>query len=137
MPTITGVIETCLYVADTAVAAAFYRDVLGLRVMSLDERMASIAVAERHLLLLFRVGGTTQPVQIAGGVIPPHDGRGQMHVGFAIAADELDDWRRRLRDAGVAIESEVAWPRGGRSLYFRDPDGNALELLTPGVWEIY
>jgi catechol 2,3-dioxygenase-like lactoylglutathione lyase family enzyme len=31
----------------------------------------------------------------------------------------------------------VKWPRGGESLYFRDPDGLAVELATPGVWETY
>ena len=26
------------------------------------------------------------------------------------------------------------WPGGGRSIYFRDPAGNCVELVTPGVW---
>ncbi|MDZ4820644.1 MAG: glyoxalase, partial [Planctomycetota bacterium] len=29
------------------------------------------------------------------------------------------------------------WPQGARSIYFRDPDGHLLELLTPGFWSIY
>jgi len=28
-------------------------------------------------------------------------------------------------------------PRGGTSLYFRDPNGHMLELATPGLWSIY
>ena len=35
---------------------------------------------------------------------------------------------------GVSIEKEVEWPKGGKSLYFRDPTGNSVELVTPGVW---
>jgi predicted enzyme related to lactoylglutathione lyase len=36
----------------------------------------------------------------------------------------------------VAIEKIVDWPGGGRSLYFRDPAGNSLELATPRIWGI-
>ncbi len=134
---IRGVIETCLYVADVARAATFYRDVLGLRLLSVDDRMASLSVAERQLLLLFRTGGTTSPIATTGGLIPPHDGAGQLHVGFSIDPPDVQTWRDRLAAANVAIESEVTWPRGGASLYLRDPDQNLVELLTPGVWEIY
>jgi len=43
----------------------------------------------------------------------------------------------RLHARGVAIEGRVDWPRGGRSVYFRDPDGHLLEFATPGQWSIY
>jgi len=42
-----------------------------------------------------------------------------------------------LREHGIAIESTITWPRGGTSIYFRDPDGHLLELVTPGIWDIY
>jgi catechol 2,3-dioxygenase-like lactoylglutathione lyase family enzyme len=32
------------------------------------------------------------------------------------------------------VESRIHWARGGTSLYFRDPDGNSLEVATPGLW---
>ena len=47
-----------------------------------------------------------------------------MHIAFSIAADELAAWEARLNDAGVAIEGRTNWPRGGESIYFRDPDGH-------------
>ena len=31
----------------------------------------------------------------------------------------------------------MKWPRGGESLYFRDPDGHLVELATPGLWANY
>jgi catechol 2,3-dioxygenase-like lactoylglutathione lyase family enzyme len=31
----------------------------------------------------------------------------------------------------------VRWPRGGESIYFRDPDGHLVELATPGLWDNY
>jgi catechol 2,3-dioxygenase-like lactoylglutathione lyase family enzyme len=51
-----------------------------------------------------------------------------------VRAEDLDDWRRRLERHGIVAEQEVEWPRGGRSLYFRDPAGNSVELVTPGLW---
>jgi catechol 2,3-dioxygenase-like lactoylglutathione lyase family enzyme len=51
--------------------------------------------------------------------------------------DDLDAWKKRLRANNVEIESEVTWSRGGRSIYFRDPDGHSVELATSGVWSVY
>ena len=84
-----------------------------------------------------KVGASTQPSATAGGVIPPTVGSGNSHVAFPIAAAELEAWEKRLAEKGVAIESKVKWERGGQSLYLRDPDGNLLELITPGAWTIY
>jgi catechol 2,3-dioxygenase-like lactoylglutathione lyase family enzyme len=72
-----------------------------------------------------------------GGTIPPHDGDGPVHVAFSIAGDTLPAWEARLAELGVAIEGRTKWPRGGVSIYFRDPDGHLLELATPGLWPGY
>ena len=89
------------------------------------------------MLLLFLRGSTLEPLHLPGGTIPPHDGSGPLHMAFAIAADELPVWERRLGEHKVAIEGRTDWPRGGKSIYFRDPDNHLLELVTPGVWAIY
>jgi len=137
-PPIEGVVETILYVDDLPRAVAFYRDVLGLLPMGGDAaRFQPFKLGGRQVLLLFKRGGTLQPTAVAGGVIPPHDGRGPHHIGLAIARDAYEPWRIRLTSKGVAIESETVWPPGGRSLYFRDPDGHLLELVTPGIWPNY
>jgi catechol 2,3-dioxygenase-like lactoylglutathione lyase family enzyme len=88
-------------------------------------------------LLLFRRGASLETMTMPGGTIPPHDGSGPLHVAFAIAADELVTWEERLRDRGIPIEGRTDWRRGGRSIYFRDPDGHLLELATPGLWATY
>jgi catechol 2,3-dioxygenase-like lactoylglutathione lyase family enzyme len=36
--------------------------------------------------------------------------------------------------AAIAIKGRTEWPRGGRSIYFRDPDGHLLELAALGLW---
>src|SRR5947208_711049 len=69
-----------------------------------------------------------------GDQLPPHGATGPGHFAPGIEAESLDPWRKLLRGHGVTIEKEVERPRGGKSLYFRDPAGNSVELVTPGVW---
>jgi catechol 2,3-dioxygenase-like lactoylglutathione lyase family enzyme len=138
-PLIQGVVEAVLYTDDLEVATAFYRDVLGLKTMKGDPtRFQAFDAGRSTVLLLFKRGATlaSQPVP-SGGVIPPHDGHGPLHIGLAIAAADYDAWVSRLRKHGVSIESETQWERGGRSLYFRDPDKHLVELVTPGIWANY
>lgn len=132
-----GVIETALYVADPARTRAFYVDVLGCEPLLESERLVALAVAGRSVLLLFRRGATGEPLPTPGGVVPGHGGAGVQHVAFAITPAALPAWVDRLAAAGVAIESRVRWPRGGESVYLRDPDGHSVELVTPGLWAIY
>jgi catechol 2,3-dioxygenase-like lactoylglutathione lyase family enzyme len=131
------VIETSLYVDDLDRAARFYEDVLGLAVLTADQRFRAYDVGGRSVLLLFRRGATLETVKMPGGTIPPHDGHGPLHIAFAVPADDLADWEQRLAAHGVAIEGRTDWSRGGRSVYFRDPDGHLLELATPGLWTVY
>jgi catechol 2,3-dioxygenase-like lactoylglutathione lyase family enzyme len=137
VPKLEGVIETALYVDDLDRARAFYHDTLGLPLMSADNRFLAFDVAGRSVLLLFHRGGTLETVHLPGGTIPPHDGHGPLHMAFSVSADELPKWEVRLAEQGIAIEARTAWPRGGHSIYFRDPDNHLLELVTPGVWAIY
>ena len=137
LPKLAGVIETALYVDDLDRARGFYEDVLGLAALTSDSRFLAFDVGGRSVLLLFLRGSTLKPLQLPGGTIPPHDGNGPIHVAFAITAAELPAWEERLGEHSVAIEGRTDWPRGGRSVYFRDPDGHLLELITPGVWAIY
>ncbi len=136
-PAVTGVIETALYVDDLPRAVAFYQGLFGFAVLEQDHRFCAFDVAGRSVLLLFRRGASTQPLQLPWGVIPPHDGQGPWHLGFSIPPGSEAAWEARLRGAGVAIDATITWPRGGRSLYFRDPDGHVVELITPGVWATY
>jgi catechol 2,3-dioxygenase-like lactoylglutathione lyase family enzyme len=137
MPEIHGLLETSLYVADLARSAAFYQELFGLPALARDDRFCALAVAGRQVLLLFRHGGSLSPMSTPGGTIGPHDARGRIHLAFAVGAADLDAWRERLAGHGMPIESEVRWPEGGTSLYFRDPDGHLVELATPGIWPIY
>ena len=137
MPQLAGVLETSLYVEDLERSIRFYQEVMQFQKLVSDARFCALQAGQREVLLLFRKGASTQPMVIAGGTIPPHDANGQMHLAFAISAQELEPWERRLEQDQVVIESKVRWERGGQSIYFRDPDGHLLELVTPGCWAIY
>jgi catechol 2,3-dioxygenase-like lactoylglutathione lyase family enzyme len=129
MQPIDRVLETILYVDDLDAAERFYGEVLGLE---LDSRKDGLFVFFRcgaGMLLLF------EPEAAATGRnVPAHGARGPGHACFAVAEDALPAWQARLAAAGVAVEQEMTWPRGGRSFYFRDPAGNSLELATPRIW---
>lgn len=136
-PTIRGIVETALYVADLDRAERFYRRVLGSDVLVSDERLRALSAGADQVLLLFLRGASNESMHLPGGTIPAHDGDGHLHVALAIDRDDLTAWRSHLADCGVAVESTMEWPRGGTSLYFRDPDGHLVELVTPGCWSIY
>jgi catechol 2,3-dioxygenase-like lactoylglutathione lyase family enzyme len=137
MPNLLGVLETVLYVDAFEHACPFYEQMLGLNSIYRDTRLAAYDVGGRSVLLLFLRGHSLQTVTLPGGTIPPHDGHGPVHIAFSIAADELETWEARLSDAGIEIEGRTQWPRGGVSIYFRDPDGHLVELATPGLWPSY
>jgi catechol 2,3-dioxygenase-like lactoylglutathione lyase family enzyme len=137
MPRLNGVLETALYVSDVERAAAFYEQILSLPCIYADQRLRAYDVGGRGVLLLFRRGASLETVRMPGGTIPPHDGHGPVHIAFSISAAELPAWEERLAAAGIAIEGRTKWPRGGESVYFRDPDGHLLELATPGLWPGY
>lgn len=137
MPKLNGVLETSLYVDDLEKAAQFYEQVLELSVLTKDSRFRAYDVGGRNVLLLFHRGATLETVHLPGGTIPPHDGHGPLHVAFAVSAADLPTWEQRLAAHEIAVEGRTDWPRGGHSIYFRDPDGHLLELATPGLWAIY
>lgn len=129
MDEIAHLVEAALYVSDLERAEAFYRDVLGLEVIAEKPGRHVFFRAGESVLLLFRPEATLQ-----GGAVPPHGARGPGHVALGIPKSSFEAWQERLQQHGVEIEQETTWPRGGRSLYFRDPDGNSIELITPGCW---
>src|SRR5207249_6618512 len=127
---IRAVVETALYVDDLQAAESFYQAVLGLPVISKEPRRhVFFQVGEASVLLAFLADAT-----LKGDPLPPHGATGPGHFALGIEAEAFDAWRKLLQGHNVSIEKEVEWPRGGKSLCFRDPTGNSVELVTPGVW---
>jgi catechol 2,3-dioxygenase-like lactoylglutathione lyase family enzyme len=135
-PVVLGVLETALYVQDLAASQAFYERVLGCVELMREGRLHALRIPGDQVLLLFAIGRSMNPTEAPGGRIPPHDGRGQLHLAFEIARGQISSWRTRLRDLEITIESEVECPRGGHSIYFRDPDNHLIELVSRDCWDL-
>jgi catechol 2,3-dioxygenase-like lactoylglutathione lyase family enzyme len=130
MKAIQDLVEIGVYADDLDEAERFYGEVLGLSVRARESgRHVFFQVGDRTMFLVFRPEATS-----GGEILPAHGARGPGHFALGIAPEDLDGWRRRLGEYRIAIEHEESWPLGGHSLYFRDPAGNSVELITPGVW---
>ena len=137
MPRIRRVLETALDCDHLPTSAAFYTRLLDAGLMLDSDRLVAIDAGGGTVLLLFQRGLSSEPVETAGGVIPPHEAGGPGHLAFAVDTGELAGWEARLAALGILVESRVQWERGGTSVYFRDPDGRLVELATPGLWPSY
>jgi catechol 2,3-dioxygenase-like lactoylglutathione lyase family enzyme len=130
-----GVMETVVYARDLDAAEHFYAQVLGLELISREPGRHVFFRCGDGVYLIFNPLATSADSKLtAGTAVPRHGAHGPGHVAFRVHEAELFGWRDRLQAAGVAIEAEIAWPAGGRSIYFRDPAGNSIELATPSVW---
>jgi catechol 2,3-dioxygenase-like lactoylglutathione lyase family enzyme len=130
-PPLDGVLETVLYYPPEreAEVETFYRHVLGFRSIGAKAGAFLFFRAGRSVLLLFNPAAS-----MAQGSPPPHGARGPGHACFLVDGKRYEEWKGHLVRAGREIEEEAAWPRGGRSFYFRDPAGNALEIADRDIW---
>ena len=133
---VDGILEIAVYCDDLEAAEAFYGRVVGLERIARDPRRHVFFRCGSGVLLVFDPDATSgPPARVGGGIVPSHGARGAGHLAFRIATNALEDCRARLAAHGVPVESEVAWPGGGRSIYVRDPAGNSIEFATPEVWK--
>lgn len=131
----SSVLETVLYAQDLDATEAFYRDVLGLEPASKQPGRQVFYKLASQMLLIFNPAVTViPPPPNARLPVPPHGATGEGHLCFAASAEELDLWRAHVESKGIAIEADFTWPGGGRSIYFRDPAGNAIEFAEPRIW---
>ena len=130
-PKTEGILESSLYVDDVARSVRFYENIFGFRVISdFGARGCAMEAGTRKVLLLFQKDASRDTET-------PHHGDGELHLAFAIRAEELAPWEDWLAENGIVVEEKHKWDLGGHSLYFRDPDRHLLEVVTPGVWSIY
>jgi catechol-2,3-dioxygenase len=100
VPKLNAVLETALYVEDLERSVSFYKTIFEFEPISVSERICALSVSDQQVLLLFLKGGSTVATVISGGVIPPTDGDGNLHLAFSIAASELKQWENWLEEKG-------------------------------------
>jgi catechol 2,3-dioxygenase-like lactoylglutathione lyase family enzyme len=124
-----------LYAEDLDAIERFYANVLGMTPFSKLAGRQLFYRCGAQVLLIFNPDATAKPPAVGALPVPPHGAKGAGHVCFRAEARELSAWREQLEAKGIAIEADFVWPAsGGRSIYFRDPAGNCLELAEPRIW---
>jgi len=129
---VRGLDHVALTVADVPRTLDFYRRVLGAEVLYED-----LWRAGRIPVVILQLGAARLSIHEAAKPAKPHARAptpGSADVCFRWEGP-LADAAARLGAAGVAIEAgpvprPAADGQPGASLYFRDPDGNLLELLS-------
>lgn len=133
---ILGISEVSVYVADLGVAEAWYRRVLEMETVGKGDSFCFLRAGDdatlRQRVILFVADRTREQDRP-----PSHGAAGPTHVALGVRLEDLDLFRRALREANVPIEYENTWPSGDQSIYFRDPDGNSLEIYGQGRFARY
>ncbi len=129
MALVNQILETCLYVSDIKKATEFYRLLFDLEPYAVEDNRHVFFRIGDCMLLLFNPAETEK-----GGSVPAHGVTGQGHIAFTIEHHELQFWRDRLKEQNIEIEQEYLWSSGGKSIYFRDPFMNSVELATSDTW---
>ncbi len=122
-------LHTMVRVADIETSLKFYRDALGLEVLSRHDHEAG----RYTLVFLAAPGDHTAQVELTYNW--PKDGAAETYTGgrnfghLAYAVDDIYATCQRLVDHGVTI---LRPPRDGRMAFVRSPDQISIELLQSG-----
>ena len=114
---ITKFATVTLWVEDFNNAIKFYRDVLGLELLTKPGDMPHFKVGDSFLVLA--KGKFTQP----SDAFPPEFPQ------LALAVDDLDRMAAHLQNLQVELETNIQERRDSCWIKLHDPDGNLIELV--------
>ena len=130
---VVGLAEVVLWVRSMDAALGFYRDLFGLEVISPPK------LPNKFLRAAAGVGGVPEMI-----VLVPHpDPAGRFprekpqrvlhHLALSVAPDRYEELEGRCRTAGLMVRGGVhPVLKGARTFYVDDPDGNEVEVISPG-----
>jgi catechol 2,3-dioxygenase-like lactoylglutathione lyase family enzyme len=129
MSGIRGLAEVVLMVQDIQASVAFYRDILGLQVVSPAEFKGSV----------FLQAGSGRPyitnmVVLApakAGTPPFAKPQALHHIGLEVDDEAFDDLVAKIESHGIEIRTGKHPLFSSRTVYINDPDGNEVELICP------
>jgi len=127
------VLETILYARDIDAAEAFYTRLLEREPYVRQPGKLVFYKLPDAMFLLFNPEVTS----VSNPGLPLHGATGEGHACFRIEEGDEEKWKGRLAALGIPLEMEHLWPNGTKSLYFRDPAGNSLELACWRIWNRY
>ena len=115
---------TVVFVRDMAAMRRLYEDILGFPLL----RELSPGWIE------YRVGNNTLALarpSLTAADAPTPDGSASLQLAFKVSVSEVDQCADELVRHGVDLLSPPTdRPFGHRTLFFRDPDGNLLEIFA-------
>jgi catechol 2,3-dioxygenase-like lactoylglutathione lyase family enzyme len=128
MPGIRGLAEIVIWVQDMDTSLAFYRDRLGLTVISPPNLPATFlrvgaegAGVPQQIVLVPRPAASMASGSMADRVLH--------HIGLEVAPDQYDAERARLTAAGLEVRDGAHPFLPVEAFYVDDPDGNEVELV--------
>ena len=119
-------LHTMVRVTNLDASIAFYRDALGLEVMSTKE----VPAGRFTLVFLAAPGDPTAQVELTYNWDPEVYTGGRNFGHLAYAVDDIYAACQRLQDHGVTV---LRPPRDGRMAFVRSPDNISIELLQAGA----
>lgn len=124
---ISGLHHVLLTVTDLGRSTRFYEEVLALHKV---REIPDDGVAGAKVLFALPDGRFFGLVQHTRGDGSQFDEMrtGLDHVSFGVPVEELADWQRRLREAGVAHSDPAPSAFGEPLIVLRDPDGIQLQI---------
>jgi catechol 2,3-dioxygenase-like lactoylglutathione lyase family enzyme len=114
---VTGIDHVVFHVKDLARAKKFYIDFLGMEVDH-ERSWQCFLKCGNQGVALFEVEDNEEI----------HAGSEVNHMALRLASGDLPRVKKTLEDAGITVRGREGDPT---CLYFSDPDGHHLQLLTP------